>query len=80
MLLPANHDLKIWSSGSLNTKFENGAVFAGCTVFLSLSQSLSLFLFLDLSPQLAVDAVFSAFALVLQAVLNNTSHVSEQTE
>lgn len=45
-----------------------------------LLESVSLFLFLDLSPQLAVDAVFSASALILQAVLDNTSHVSEQAE
>lgn len=45
-----------------------------------LFESVSLFFILDFSPQLAVNAVFSAFALVLQAVLNNTSHVSEQTE
>ena len=45
-----------------------------------LFESVSLFLFLDFSPQLSVDAVFSASALILQAVLDNTSHVSEQTE
>lgn len=45
-----------------------------------LLESVSLFLFLDLSPQLAVDAVFSVSALVLQAVLDDTSHMSEQTE
>ena len=45
-----------------------------------LFESVSLFFLLDFSPQLAVDAVFSAFAFILQAVLNNTSHVSEQTE
>ena len=45
-----------------------------------LFESVSLFLFFDLSAQLAVDAVFSASALILQAVLNDTSHVSEQTE
>ena len=45
-----------------------------------LFESVSLFLLLDFSPQLAVDAVFSASALILQAVLDNTSHVSEQTE
>ena len=72
--------MKIWSNGSLNTKVEDGAVFADCTVFLSLSQSLSLFFLLDFPPQLAVDAVFSAFAFILQAALDNTSHVSEQTE
>ena len=38
---------------------------------------MSLFFLLDFSPQLAVDAVSSAFALVLQAVLDDTSHVSE---
>ncbi len=72
--------MRIWSNGSLNIKVESGAVFAGCTVFLSLSQSLSLFLFLNLSPQLAVNAVFAAFAFILQAVLDDTSHVSEQAE
>ena len=45
-----------------------------------LLESVSLFFLLDLSPQLAVDAVFSASALILQAVLDDTSHVSEQTE
>ena len=45
-----------------------------------LFESVSLFLFLDLSPQLAVDTVFFAFALILQAVMDDTSHVSEQTE
>ena len=45
-----------------------------------LFESVSLFFILDFSPQLAVDAVFSAFAFILQAVLNNTSHVSEQAE
>lgn len=43
-------------------------------------ETVSLFLFLDLFPQLAVDTVFSVFAFILQAVLNDTSHVSEQTE
>ena len=41
---------------------------------------MSLFFLLDFSPQLAVDAVFSASALILQAILDNTSHVSEQAE
>ena len=45
-----------------------------------LFESVSLFFLLDFSPQLAVDAVFSASALILQAVLDDTSHVSEQTE
>lgn len=45
-----------------------------------LFESVSLFFILDFSPQLAVDAVFSAFAFVLQAVMDDTSHVSEQTE
>ena len=45
-----------------------------------LFESVSLFLFFDLPAQLAVDAVFSASALILQAVLDNTSHVSEQAE
>ena len=45
-----------------------------------LFESVSLFFLLDFSPQLAVDAVFSASALILQAVLDNTSHVSEQAE
>lgn len=45
-----------------------------------LLESVSLLLFLDFSPQLAVDAVFSASALILQAILDNTSHVSEQAE
>ena len=45
-----------------------------------LFESVSLFLLLDFSPQLAVDAVFSASALILQAVLDDTRHVSEQTE
>ena len=41
---------------------------------------MSLFLFLDFSPQLSVDTVFSVFAFILQAVLDDTSHVSEQAE
>ena len=45
-----------------------------------LFESVSLFLFLDLFPQLAVDTVFSVFAFILQAVLDDTSHVSEQAE
>lgn len=45
-----------------------------------LFEAVSLFFLLDFPPQLAVDAVFSAFALVLQAVMDDTSHVSEQTE
>ena len=45
-----------------------------------LLESVSLFFLLNFSPQLAVDAVFSASALILQAVLDDTSHVSEQTE
>ena len=45
-----------------------------------LLESVSLFFLLDFSPQLAVDAVFSASALILQAVLDDTSHVSEQAE
>ena len=45
-----------------------------------LFESVSLFFLLDFSPQLAVDAVFSASALILQAVLDDTSHVSEQAE
>ena len=45
-----------------------------------LFESVSLFFLLDFSPQLAVDAVFSASALILQAILDNTSHVSEQAE
>ena len=45
-----------------------------------LFKSVSLFLFFNFPPQLAVDAVFSASALILQAVLDDTSHVSEQTE
>lgn len=45
-----------------------------------LFETVSLFFLLDFSPQLAVDAVFSASALILQAVLDDTSHVSEQTE
>ena len=51
-----------------------------CNLPVLLLESVSLFLFLNLSPQLTVDAVFSASALVLQAVLDDTSHVSEQTE
>ena len=45
-----------------------------------LFESVSLFFILDFSLQLTVDAVFSAFAFVLQAVMDDTSHVSEQTE
>ena len=45
-----------------------------------LLESVSLFFLLDFSPQLSVDAVFSASALILQAVLDDTRHVSEQTE
>ena len=45
-----------------------------------LFESVSLLLFLDFSPQLAVDAVFFASTLILQAVLEDTSHVSEQAE
>ena len=45
-----------------------------------LFEYVSLFFLLNFPPQLAVDAVFSAFAFILQAVLNNTSHVSEQAE
>lgn len=41
---------------------------------------MSLFFLLNFPPQLAVDAVFSASTLILQAVLDDTSHVSEQTE
>ena len=42
-----------------------------------LFESVSLFFLLNFPPQLSVDAVSSAFALVLQAVLDDTSHVSE---
>ena len=45
-----------------------------------LFESVSLFFLLNFPPQLAVDAVSSAFALILQTVLDNTSHVSEQAE
>ena len=45
-----------------------------------LFESVSLFFLLDFSPQLAVDAVFSASTRILQAVLDDTSHVSEQAE
>ena len=45
-----------------------------------LFESMCLFLLLDFSPQLSVDAVFSASALIHLAVFDNTSHVSEQTE
>ena len=45
-----------------------------------LFESVSLFFLLDFSPQLAVDAVFSASALILQAVLDDTSHVTEQAK
>lgn len=41
---------------------------------------MSLFFLLNFPPQLAVDAVFSASTLILQAVLDDTSHVSEQAE
>ena len=41
---------------------------------------MSLFFLLNFPAQLAVDAVFSASALILQAILDNTSHVSEQAE
>lgn len=51
-----------------------------CNLPVLLFESVSLFLFFDLSAQLAVDAVFSASALILQAVLNDTSHVPEQAE
>ena len=47
---------------------------------LLLLESLRLFLFFDLSAQLAVDAALSATALILQAVLDDTGGVSEQTE
>ena len=45
-----------------------------------LFESVSLFFLLDFSPQLTVDAVFSASALILQTVLYDTSHVPEQAE
>ena len=45
-----------------------------------LFESVSLFFLLDFSPQLTVDAVFSASTRILQAVLDDTSHVSEQAE
>ena len=41
---------------------------------------MSLFFLLNFPSQLAVDAVFSVFAFILQAVLDDTSHVSEQAE